>query len=206
MKYLVSALILLGLVSSAEAKSRHHAASGLHPMCNITMPCEIPATVAAVRETQRVARGKYVARQMGFGGVAPLKHRKEAMHHSTRLRQGLYNARPRPHTQQAGATRVASQIVAHPAGCPSRAFCGCGAAVRLLGAPVRALWLAANWFRFPRVAPAPDTAGVRRHHVIALIEHRHGSVWLVYDANSGGHATRIHEVDISRYTIVNPRT
>lgn len=98
-----------------------------------------------------------------------------------------------------------SGVVAHPAGCPRRAFCGCGAAVRLLGAPIRALWLAAAWYRFPRAAPAPGTAGVRPHHVVALIEHRGGSRWLVYDANSGGHATRIHEVDISRYTIVSPR-
>jgi hypothetical protein len=192
MKYLVSALILLGLVSSAEARHRHPA-SGLHPMCNITMPCEIPATVAAVRETQRVARGKYVARQMGFGGVAPQRHALRVQHVSRQI--------PAPAARYADA-----RIVEHPAGCPSRAFCGCGAAVRLLGAPIRALWLAANWFKFPRTTPAPDTAGVRRHHVIALIEHRHGNVWLVYDANSGGHATRIHEVDISRYTIVNPRT
>jgi hypothetical protein len=191
MKYLVSALILLGLVSSSEARQRHP--SGLHPMCNITMPCEIPATVAAVRETQRVARGRYVARQMGFGGVAPKRHALHSQHVSRR-------------SQPVAARSSDAKIVEHPAGCPARAFCGCGAAVRLLGAPIRALWLAANWFRFPRVAPAPDTAGVRSHHVIALIEHRHGSVWLVYDANSGGHATRIHEVDISRYTIVNPRT
>jgi hypothetical protein len=79
MKYLVSALILLGLVSSSEARHRHPS-SGLHPMCNITMPCESPATVAAVRETQRVARGRYVARQMGFGGVAPKRHARRHTH------------------------------------------------------------------------------------------------------------------------------
>lgn len=95
-------------------------------------------------------------------------------------------------------------IVAHPAGCPARAFCGCGAAVRLFGAPVRSLWLAANWFRFPRAAPAPGMAAVRRHHVFVLERHIEGSTWLAYDANSGGHATRIHARSIAGYVIVDP--
>src|SRR5262245_13468351 len=56
-------------------------------------------------------------------------------------------------------------IVLHPQGCPRRLFCGCGAAVRIFGAPIRSLWLAANWFRFPRTAPAAGMVAVRRHHV-----------------------------------------
>lgn len=99
-----------------------------------------------------------------------------------------------------------SGVVAHPAGCPRVAFCACGASVYLLGSARAAPWLARAWYSFPRTAPAPRMAGVRAHHVVALIEHRQGSVWLVYDANSGWHATRIHEVDISRYTIVNPHS
>lgn len=122
-------------------------------------------------------RGERIAKQVGFGAA-----------------QKVYKPR-------ADAT-----IVPHPSGCPSRAFCACGAAVRLLGAPIRSLWPAVAWFRFPRAAPAPNMAGVRPHHVVALISHVSGSRWMVYDANSGGHATRIHEVDISRYTIVNPHS
>lgn len=95
-------------------------------------------------------------------------------------------------------------VLAHPAGCPRVLFCACGAAVWLLGSAHAASWLAAAWLRFPRAAPAPRMAGVRAHHVVALIEYRGGSVWSVYDANSGHHATRIHDVDISRYTIVDP--
>lgn len=34
--------------------------------------------------------------------------------------------------------------------------------------------------------------------------HLGGSTWLAYDANSGGHATRIHARSIAGYTIVNP--
>lgn len=99
---------------------------------------------------------------------------------------------------------VQAEVINHPYGCPARAFCGCGAAVRVFGRPVRDLWLAANWFKFPRAMPAPGMAGVRHHHVFILESHVHGNVWVVYDANSGRHMTRIHERSIAGYTIVNP--
>lgn len=95
-------------------------------------------------------------------------------------------------------------IVAHPSGCPHRAFCGCGAALRVFGSPIRDLWLAANWFRFPRTQAAPGMVAVRRHHVFVLEAHLSGQTWLAYDANSGRHATRIHPRSIQGYAIVNP--
>jgi hypothetical protein len=98
-----------------------------------------------------------------------------------------------------------AQIVSHPVGCPHRAFCGCGAALRVFGHNIRSLWLAANWFHFPRTAPAPGMVAVRRHHVFVLEQHLGGSTWLTYDANSGRHLTQIHARSISGYTIVNPR-
>jgi hypothetical protein len=105
----------------------------------------------------------------------------------------------------AEARRTAT-IVSHPPGCPARAFCGCGAAVRVFGRPIRELWLAANWFRFPRASPGPGMVAVRRHHVFVLEQQLGGSTWLAYDANSGGHATRIHARSIAGYAIVNPRS
>jgi hypothetical protein len=102
------------------------------------------------------------------------------------------------------ASNSTGQIVAHPGGCPRSAFCGCGASVRLFGHSVRGLWLASNWFRFPRAAPAPGMAAVRSHHVMVLEADLGGGVWQVYDANSGGHATRVHARSIAGYTIVNP--
>jgi hypothetical protein len=99
----------------------------------------------------------------------------------------------------------AGRVVAHPSGCPRRAFCGCGAAVRIFGKPIRSLWLAANWFRFPRTSPAPGTVAVRRHHVFVLEHHIGGSTWMVYDANSGGRRTRVHPRSIAGYAIVDPR-
>jgi len=97
-----------------------------------------------------------------------------------------------------------AEIVGHPSGCPRSAFCGCGAAVRVFGRPVRELWLAANWFKFPRSMPAPGMVAVRRHHVFVLEHQIEGGRWVVYDANSGHRQTRLHERSIAGYTIVNP--
>lgn len=105
-----------------------------------------------------------------------------------------------------GVRYGANSVVGHPSGCPGRAFCGCGASVRIFGHPVRSLYLAANWLRFPRAHPASGMAAARRGHVFVLEAHVGGDEWMVYDANSGGHATRIHVRSIRGYTIVNPRT
>lgn len=92
----------------------------------------------------------------------------------------------------------------HPLGCPRRLFCGCGAAVNIFGRPVRSLWLARAWFKFPRSAPGHNKVAVRRGHVFVLKQHVEGSRWYVYDANSGGRRTRYHIRSITGYTIVDP--
>ena len=57
MKYLVAALILLGLIYPAEARQRH-AVHETHPMCNILWPCEGVTAPSqgdrAIRVTERV--------------------------------------------------------------------------------------------------------------------------------------------------------
>jgi len=65
--------------------------------------------------------------------------------------------------------------------------------------------LAANWLRFPRASPAPGMVAARRGHVFVLEHHISGDMWMAYDANSGGHATRIHPRSLRGYVIVNPR-
>jgi hypothetical protein len=95
-------------------------------------------------------------------------------------------------------------IVEHPIGCPWKAFCGCGAALRIFGHHVRSLWRASEWFKFPRTSPSPGMVAVRRHHVFVLEQHLGGDRWLAYDANSGGHRTRIHARSIAGYVIVDP--
>ena len=56
----LAALFLCALSSVTEARQHHRSqpAYGLHPSCNVFMPCEIPTT-------RRTSRGRYVADQMG---------------------------------------------------------------------------------------------------------------------------------------------
>lgn len=98
-----------------------------------------------------------------------------------------------------------ADVVSHPSGCPRSLFCGCGASVRVFGHPVRNLFLASAWLRFPRAAPAPGMVAARRGHVMTLERHVSGDTWTVYDANSGGRQTRVHARSIRGYAIVNPR-
>lgn len=94
-------------------------------------------------------------------------------------------------------------IGGRPAGCPHR-YCGCGLSLHLFGRIIPHLNLAANWLRFPRAMAAPGMVAVRRGHVFKLMAHSDGSTWRVWDANSGGGRTRIHNRSIAGYVIVNP--
>lgn len=121
-----------------------------------------------------------------------------------------HHARPRHrHIRLAKRHRKAhyvnlGTVVAHPSGCPWRAFCGCGASVRLFGHPVRSLYLAANWLRFPQASPAPGMAAARYGHVFVIERVVGPGRVLAYDANSGRHLTRIHERSLAGYRVVNP--
>ena len=103
-----------------------------------------------------------------------------------------------------GLIHMLDSMQPHPAGCPSRAFCGCGTSVRVFGHPVRNLYLAANWFRFPRTYAHAGAVAVRSHHVFYIEEAYGDGTVLAYDPNSGGHATRLHRVSLSGYAIVQP--
>lgn len=96
------------------------------------------------------------------------------------------------------------EILPHPAGCPRTEFCGCGAAEEIFGRPIRWLWLAANWLGFPRAAPGYHMAAVRQHHVMVIRQYLGDDRAIVYDANSGHHLTRVHEVSLAGYRIVDP--
>lgn len=88
--------------------------------------------------------------------------------------------------------------LAHPAGCPSRAFCGCGAA-KHLGLSDRRLWLAANW---PRYYRGSTPVAVWRGHV-AVIDYWTGpNTAMLYDYNSGGHLSRHHVRDLRGARII----
>ena len=97
-----------------------------------------------------------------------------------------------------------AQIVSHPSGCPWRAFCGCGVSVRLYGHPVKDLYRAAAYSRFPRSSPASGMVAYRSHHVFYIERVIDRETVLAYDPNSGGHQTRIHEVSLRGYHVVDP--
>lgn len=126
-----------------------------------------------------------------------VRHMRHARHHAAHHRHHARRYR--------GRVYETGTILPHPSGCPSRAFCGCGVALKVFGTPVRALWLAANWLRFPRAMAAPGMVAVFGRHHVAYIESVNGDgTALLYDPNSGRHLTREHRRSIRGAVIVNP--
>lgn len=97
------------------------------------------------------------------------------------------------------------QVLPHPSGCPRRLFCGCGASVHVFGHSKRNLWLAANWLKFPRAAPAPGMVAARRGHVFVIDKVLGNGTVMAYDYNSGGGRSHYHARSLAGYTVVNPR-
>lgn len=100
-------------------------------------------------------------------------------------------------------SNASAEVVEHPDGCPRRLFCGCGAA-KYLGLSDRSLWLAREWLRFPASEPVRGAVAVWRHHVAVILEYLGQGKAKLYDANSGGHLTRIHIRSIAGASIRNP--
>ncbi len=191
---LAACALLCALTIAADARPRQR--TGLHPECNVTMPCVAPS--ASTPEQVRVARGRYIARQLGIGGAIERRAVR-----APKARPALSYGAPSPSIAYT-AEKVAAQVIGgRPAGCPYR-FCGCGASLHLFGKIIPSLNLAANWLRFPRAEPAPRMAAARRGHVFVLERHIAGNVWLVHDSNSGRGKTRLHARSIAGYVVVNP--
>ena len=103
-------------------------------------------------------------------------------------------------------TSASAEVVEHPQGCPTRLFCGCGVSIKVFGKPVRELFLARNWFKFPKTQPAPGMVAVRKHHVMYIEALDGNGNAVVYDPNSGGHKTRRHLRSLAGFVVVNPRS
>lgn len=110
--------------------------------------------------------------------------------------------------QKAPAAQYAfgtGEIIQHPAGCPVRLFCGCGASIEAFGRSIRDLWLVANWYRFPRAEPAAGRAVLWGTRHVAIIRQYYGDgTATLYDANSGRGLTRIHRIRIAGLAVVDP--
>jgi hypothetical protein len=162
------------VLTGSTASQARPVRTGQIPECNVTMPCDFSFSQAS---RQSYTRRSYLPEQRGVADVR---------------------------SAAASANVPGDQIVSgRPAGCP-RSFCGCGAAVHVFGHVVPELNLAANWLRFPRTLPAPGMVAARRGHVFVLEQSLGGDMWMAYDANSGGSATRIHARSLRGYTVVNP--
>lgn len=174
------ALILTALaVTGAEARTRHQ-----HEIAQ-------PIFDRATGQFDYVSQTK----------VAGLKQIRRKHQKQYRDRLGV----PKNYAVRAPSEHT-TRIVEHPAGCPARAFCGCGTSLYLLGKAVRegGLAIARNWLAFPRTACAPNMAAARSGHVFAIIECLSGNRALAYDPNAGRHQTHIHVRSLAGYTVVNP--
>ena len=150
---------------------------------------------------------------------AQARHRHHYQHHShpiERVSVGCdYDNNGRVHcdagavgvvTAQAyaGDGEIGTVVGGRPPGCP-HAFCGCGVSLKVFGRIVPELNLAANWYRFPRTSAAAGMVAIfGRHHVALILSTDGNGNATLYDPNSGGHRTHIHQRSIARATIVNP--
>ena len=185
-KQVVSACVLV-VAMSAAAEARPYRILQA-PECNVTMPCDFSYSQARRERAPRVSMQRA---SLPKSSLQPYR----SMHMT------VTDAGNAATTISVSGERV---VGGRPAGCPS-SFCGCGASLRVFGRVVPELNLASNWLRFPRAAPAPGMVAARRGHVFVLEQHLGGDTWMAYDANSGGHATRIHARSLRGYTVVNPR-
>lgn len=102
-------------------------------------------------------------------------------------------------------TLTSRQPLKHPPGCPKTSFCGCGTAWEIFGTPIRALWLAANWFKFPRAQPAPGMVAVKQHHVFKIEKVLGPNTVLARNHNGSGHKSYLQVMSLNGYSVRNPK-
>jgi hypothetical protein len=184
-----AALVFSCLVASAQARTHVFAR---------TKCVGLFCAIVTEPEPRREPRPATWRRGWSLAPRPPHRHRRGRA--TAPARMVLWPA-PSPHP---------AEVLAHPAGCPPVAFCGCGVARFIFGridGAMRPLWLAANWLKFPPAAPAPGMVAVHRggHHVLAIIDYLGDGRALAYDPNSGGQLTRRHVVSLAAYRVVDPR-
>lgn len=96
-------------------------------------------------------------------------------------------------------------ILPHPIGCPKTAYCGCGTAVEVFGEPIRDLWLASSWFKFPKAEPAPGMVAVRQNHVFKIEAVLGPNTVLAKNHNGGGHKSYLQVLSLNGYSVRNPK-
>jgi hypothetical protein len=87
--------LLCAFTINAEARP-----AKMHPMCNILWPCVTP--YASTPDQVRTARGRYIAREVGFGGPV--------------VRRAVRTPKPRPAASYGAPSPSISYTIARPAG------------------------------------------------------------------------------------------
>lgn len=128
---------------------------------------------------------------------------KKAVRHHVKSNRRVVRAPVRVNANT--GSLAARQVIPHPAGCPRRLFCGCGASMHLFGTVKPGLMLAANWLRYPRAAPAPGMVAANRGHVFVIDKVLGNGMVMAYDYNSGGGRSHYHARSLRGFTVVNPR-
>lgn len=111
---------------------------------------------------------------------------------------------PARYNQRTGSL-AAVQVLPHPAGCPRRLFCGCGASMHLFGRVKPGLMLAANWLKFPRAQAAHGMVAARRGHVFVIDKVLGNGTVMAYNYNGYGGRSTYQALSLRGYTVVNPR-
>jgi hypothetical protein len=173
---LAACALLCALTINAEARQRHKA-TGMHPDCNVTMPCVAPS--ASTPEQVRVARGRYVARQLGFGSAIERR------------------AVRAPKAQPAASYGVPSPSIGYSLSRPSRYIAGrlicavnVGAALAERGIRGTGSALALSYLRWGRSAggPVPGAvivSGRRGGGHVAIVSRVEGGIVYAWNATGG---------------------
>ena len=132
---LVLSIILTFSISSAEARThhRHHAQVGIHPMCNITMPCTVqPNFLSGIRSIsvsmhrdRHVSRHYHLRRHIAHYRHRSIYHKEEATHSKSAASVG------------SGVVKAASGAVAYVAAHATGAFQCAVNALEAVGYPVK---------------------------------------------------------------------
>jgi hypothetical protein len=101
----------------------------------------VDAAPSSVRACRCGDSGQWVNTPMRYG-----PHR--AAHARARRRPVIARSATNQEAQAPHNEYGGGEIVQHPAGCPARLFCGCGASIEAFGHSVRDLWLVSSWYRF----------------------------------------------------------
>ena len=170
-------------------KAAHHGISG--PAIDIAAVPAYPTADQARPGRQPRAAGRSATDARGAAARPPAGHQA--------IRRGS--------NEETAARIPDTTMLPHPAGCPGRQFCACGAAVDIFGEPRRDLWKVSTWYGFDRTMPAAGMVAIpHAHHLFVLDYQISGSIWMTRDYNSGKHQSRKQAHDIAGMTIVNPHS